>query len=564
MPTSPRAYSLRAHILVIVLAGAVVPLALAGLWVTFSGVRSGEALLGEHLAASASRFAAAIDARWQYRQADLLLLAENEVAGRLFSGAPVTAADSQYLDQLVASVQPAIRAVEYRDGGSVVRWSSTVRAPSRPTGPGSEGSAPPAVSPSIVFRFPVPGAAGSGVGEMVATTELSALVPADSLRPLVPGSRLALRDLSSGSTLIPFGVGESFPAEGAISVNGERWLAVRRRMDGPPLEIVIGAPVDAYVEPFEHAARVGAAALALATLLALALTALLATRLTASLRQLVQAADGVSRGALDQTVAPAGPREIRHVGTAFNLMTESLRKTLAELSHRTALAAVGEFATSLSHEVRNTLTSIRLDLQRAAKKPPGDAAGRDLVLRALDNIAHLDASVSGALRVARSAHAALAPVDVRNVLHAAAGVVAGTFAAVPATLDLDGVGGEPITVRGDALALEQLFSNLLFNAAQALRPDGRAVMTASVDGTHAVISIADNGVGMDEQQVAALRLPFSSSKSYGTGVGLAIARQICAAHEGELTISSTVGVGTTVEVRMPLISPRDGPATPLS
>ncbi len=99
------------------------------------------------------------------------------------------------------------------------------------------------------------------------------------------------------------------------------------------------------------------------------------------------------------------------------------------------------------------------------------------MLRALDNIARLDSSVSGALRVARSAHAALQPVGIQNVLKSAASVVLGTFAALPATLDLEIASAEPIRVRGDAMALEQLFTNLLFNAAQALRPGGRTVIT---------------------------------------------------------------------------------------
>lgn len=560
MPRPSRAYSIRTHILLIVLAGAIVPLALAGLWVTFSGVRAGEALLGEHLAASATQFAVAIEKRWEYRQSDLLLLAENEVAGRLVVGERVTAADSQYLTKLVASVQPSIRTVEYRDGGGVVRWSSADRTVPRPAGPGNVGNATPIVAPPVSFRLPVTGVAGKSAGQIIATMELSALIPPDSLRPLVPGSHLAVRDVSSGSTLIPFGLGESFPAEGAISVKGGRWLTVQRRVNGPQLEIVIGAPVSAYISPFEHAAKIGVTALALVTLLALALTTVLATRLTATLRSLVMAADSVARGELDQRVDPAGPTEIRRVGAAFNVMTASLQKTLAELSHRTALAAVGEFATSLSHEVRNALTSIRLDLQRAAKKPPGDATGRDLVLRALDNIAHLDASVSGALRVARSAHSSLTPVDIGDVLTSAAGVVAGSFAALPATLDVTGVTAEPVIVSGDAMALEQLFTNLLFNAAQALRAGGRAAITTSVDATHAVVTIADNGIGMDDQQLAAARQPFFSSKPYGTGVGLAIARQICAAHDGDFTIVSTEGVGTTVEVKIPMIAATPGPA----
>lgn len=320
------------------------------------------------------------------------------------------------------------------------------------------------------------------------------------------------------------------------------------------MEIVIGAPVAAYISPFARAAKVGVTALALVTLLALVLTTVLATRLSASLRTLVTASDGVSRGEFGQQVTPAGPTEIRHVGVAFNVMTESLRRTLAELSHRSALAAVGEFATSLSHEVRNALTSIRVDLQRAAKKPPGDAAARELVQRALDNIVHLDASVGGALRVARSAHSAMSPVNVRAVLRAAADVVVGSFAALPATLDFADASANPILVRGGAPALEQLFTNLLFNAAQALHADGRVSVTTSVDASHVKVTIADNGIGMDEQQLAAARAPGFSSKARGTGVGLAIARQICAAHDGELTIASAVGAGTTVEVRIPMIA----------
>src|ERR1019366_3671284 len=188
MPRSSRSYSVRTNILLIVLAGAIVPLALAGVWVTLSGARSGEELLSDHLVASITQFAGAIDTRWQYRQGDLLLLAENEVGVRLLSGGKLTAIDSQYLNRLYASVRPFIRSVEYRDAGDALRWSGADLSAQRPASPGPAGSGPAASaaaanvasgSPSVAIRLPVRGPGGANAGQVVATIELSAMVPPD-------------------------------------------------------------------------------------------------------------------------------------------------------------------------------------------------------------------------------------------------------------------------------------------------------------------------------------------------------------------------------------------------
>ena len=72
----------------------------------------------------------------------------------------------------------------------------------------------------------------------------------------------------------------------------------------------------------------------------------------------------MTHGDLDRRVTISSPAEVRDVGRGFNVMTEHLRDTLDQLTKRSALAAVGEFATSLSHDVRNALTSIKLDARR--------------------------------------------------------------------------------------------------------------------------------------------------------------------------------------------------------
>jgi signal transduction histidine kinase len=240
-------------------------------------------------------------------------------------------------------------------------------------------------------------------------------------------------------------------------------------------------------------------------------------------------------------------------------MTESLRRTLRELSQRQALAAVGEFAASLAHEVRNPLTSIRLDLQRVEEKLPDESDARDLLGRALGEIERVDRSVTGALRVARSGRITHEPVDVRQPLEAALHSAEPEFKARNARLEPAQFGEEPISVKGEAAALEQLFLNLLLNAAQALDPGERAGVELNADAGEALISVWDTGSGIAPDDLEKVFKPFYSTRPEGTGLGLAIAQRIAVAHGGDLSIESTPGSGTTVRVRLPLGAP-PGPA----
>jgi len=288
-------------------------------------------------------------------------------------------------------------------------------------------------------------------------------------------------------------------------------------------------------------------------LAAMLLVAALATRAIRPLNTLAAAADAVSTGALDQQVVIGGPREVRHVGHAFNVMTERLRHTMEELSRRSALAAVGEFATSLSHDVRNALTSIKVDLERADRREIPDPVARELVSRAVNNVARLESVVTGALRVARSGQTPLEDFDLREPIQEAAAAVDGTLATIAASLQLR-TGAQPISVRGDRVALQQLFGNLLFNAAQALRPGGEIRISAELTVSEVAISIADNGVGIARDALHQMGTAAFPRRRGGTGLGIPIAQRIAASHGGALTIESEVGQGTVVRVRLPLVN----------
>jgi signal transduction histidine kinase len=110
-------------------------------------------------------------------------------------------------------------------------------------------------------------------------------------------------------------------------------------------------------------------------------------------------------------------------------------------------------------------------------------------------------------------------------------------------------------VRGDPGALEQMFLNLLMNAAQAMSNGGVARVSIEHTGPSVVVRITDSGRGISSENLARLGEAFFSSKPLGTGLGFPIARQIAKAHGGDARVVSTSTEGTTVEVQLPVDVP---------
>jgi signal transduction histidine kinase len=574
LPTRPASF--RTSFLLVVLFAAVVPLVLIGVWLTRSVVDAGEDLLRSELEQSLEKISASVAERWSYRRGDLELLVKNEAASRLLaaglSGAPAPD-DAEYLAQLFASVSPAIPAFEYRDAKGDVRWASpapaadttetrsqgqdiafSLASPADAIGTNGQRRSSPPSAPAMTVRLPVDTGTSGAVrlGDVIARLSLAALMPIDSPVRLPNGARLQWVQRSTGQSLLPPFAPDSLLGRDRFTTTDVDWIAVRRSMADPEVDLILAAPLDAYVQPFERVARTGVITLAVVALLALMLSGFLTTRLTSSLERLAVAADAVASGDLAHRVDGRGAAEVGRVAAAFNSMTESLQRTLAELSKRQALAAAGEFAVSLSHEVRNGLTAVRVDLQRAEEKTGEGAPGRPLIARALENVKRLEGTVSGSLRVARSGRNPHRRLDLGPVAAAAAGSAESTFAERGATLSpLTSAGATP-WVLGDAVALEQLFLNLLLNSAQAMAPGGRASLTVDIDGADVRVVVADTGTGIVAQDLERVVEPFFSTKADGTGLGLPIARQIAAAHGGSLTIESVAGNGTRIEVRLPL------------
>jgi signal transduction histidine kinase len=172
---------------------------------------------------------------------------------------------------------------------------------------------------------------------------------------------------------------------------------------------------------------------------------------------------------------------------------------------------------------------------------PDETAVKEPHERALKEIGRLDETVTGALELARSGRLKQVPVDLWAPLMAAVHAARPEFAERQARLDAPGPGA-PIMVAGDAAALEQLFLNILLNAAQALDDGGEAALEVELADGQVSVRIRDDGQGIPAEALDRVFEAFYSTREGGTGLGLPIARRIARAHGGQLRIRTAVAL----------------------
>jgi signal transduction histidine kinase len=552
--------SLRSRFLLLVLLGAVIPLGLVGYWLSRSARQSGEQLVRERLEASLLEIVNSVGSQWGSHRSALLDLAEDPVVvaavreGRGLQESADAAALRRLERAWTAAADVATEATLYDRSGDVV--GRLPYAEEREVSLPVIGSLSP-LPHSIAIRDPNSGAQ-LGTLEVMLRTER--LLPPGVMISGVGGAMLVLFDDRSGAALAPLPLEPESFAQPRFNYMGDDWISVVHRLREPRLRFALAGPVGSMTRPFEEAARRGTLALLLVALFAFVLATLLTRRFTRSLLQLADAADAVSHGDLCRRAEEHGPPEIKGMARAFNSMTESLSRTLQKLTQREAAAAVGEFAASLAHEVRNPLTAVSMDLQLTRHRLVDQPDACELVDHALSEIERLNESVDGVLRVARSGQASPDRVDLRAPLAAAVRAARPRLDSRGARLEYDPFDA-PILATADAGAIEQLVLNLLLNAADSLEPGGRAGLTVEVVNGAAEIRVWDEGRGIPTEDLAKIFDAFYSTKDEGTGLGLAVAQRIARAHGSELRVESEPGVGTTFRLVLPLEAQDESEAT---
>lgn len=221
------------------------------------------------------------------------------------------------------------------------------------------------------------------------------------------------------------------------------------------------------------------------------------------------------------------------------------------LAHAEKLAAIGELAARIAHEIRNPITAARSLAQQLARDPESlHGAEHALILEELERV---ERQVAALLRFSRKDEFHFEAVDVGDLTRAIADGFHSRLEAAEIELECEAADG--IITRADRDKLRQVLVNLIDNAIDALQsieaPRRLALRVGSFNGT-AELEVADNGPGASPEVVSHLFEPFFSRKEHGTGLGLAIAKRTIDAHGGRISVRNGQGRGLALHIELPL------------
>jgi two-component system NtrC family sensor kinase len=294
------------------------------------------------------------------------------------------------------------------------------------------------------------------------------------------------------------------------------------------------------------------------------LSLFMSRRITVPVRRLVSASRKVAAGEFTTQVTVTSSGELAELGHAFNSMALALHERMEQInqiakSHieeSDRLAVIGQLAADVAHELNNPLQGVvaysHLLLERT---PPDDEETRSFIDQIVSQANRCTTIIRALLDFARPRTPQKRPVDVNAVLGECLMLVGGQamFHNIEIAKRLD---PELRQIVADPAQLQQVFVNLLINAAEAMDGQGRLRLETRNKPVAGEVEVlfSDTGHGIAEEDLERIFDPFFSTKEAvrGTGLGLAISYGIVREHHGSITVHSEVGSGTTFVVRLPV------------
>jgi len=257
-------------------------------------------------------------------------------------------------------------------------------------------------------------------------------------------------------------------------------------------------------------------------------------------------------------------RQLNAVGDCMAILVRDVtehRENELRLRLNERMAAVGMLAAGVAHEINNPLAFvlsnlhyIEKELRRLKLNQPDMGEMMEAITDARDGAERMRGIVQSLGAMSRGDSISTQPMDLHEMLDSAAQL---TAERLRGRGQLVRVYGEVPLVLGNPVQLSQVFVNLLVNAAQALPPAGEGevrLVTQLHSDTMVRVEVQDNGCGILPENLERIFDPFFTTKPVGegTGLGLSISHDIIRGLGGELTVSSTPGVGTTLRVLLPV------------
>jgi len=250
---------------------------------------------------------------------------------------------------------------------------------------------------------------------------------------------------------------------------------------------------------------------------------------------------------LGLTFSPLRDSEGKEIGNilVFTDLTE-LKAFESQAELRKRLSSLGELSAGIAHELRNPLGVIAGYTKLLSKKaepalvPTVEAISKEIEV--------MDRIISDFLSFARPVELSLSKINLSEIIKSCASSIE-AVGNIEVIVDID----KSVFISCDEILLRQAFTNLIQNAADAMKGGGRLSFGFTNLGDNAEITVSDTGHGMPEGIKEKIFLPFYTTKEKGTGLGLAIVHKIITSHEGAVRVDSTPS-GTTFRLRLPASS----------
>jgi two-component system sensor histidine kinase HydH len=221
------------------------------------------------------------------------------------------------------------------------------------------------------------------------------------------------------------------------------------------------------------------------------------------------------------------------------------------------LAAVGELAAGVAHELRNPLTSIKLLIQTAAQRQHKMALPGKQLQVVEQEIARMENTIQGLLDFARPPELHRVHHDLRTTVRRALNLVEGRAKHQNVAV-VEQLPETPVIVDGDPEQLHQIFINLFLNGIEAMPQGGSltvAIQAGVRDDSVCRVFVSDSGSGVPQPVLDRIFEPFVTSKEHGTGLGLAVSHRIAEEHGGTLLASNRTEGGAVFTLELPLSAP---------
>jgi len=255
---------------------------------------------------------------------------------------------------------------------------------------------------------------------------------------------------------------------------------------------------------------------------------------------------------------------LAEVEMCWPYVLQTLRATQEDLIQAEKLTSLGQMAASIAHEVNNPLAGVLVYTQLLTKKIAGDNISKEI---ALDYLSKMDSELTRSAKLirnlldfARQTPPTLRTVDINEVVNRALDLAAHS-AELQNIQVMKELNPSLPKLMADFDQLQQVCTNLILNAIQAMPDGGRLTIHTSVDSNGQLrIAVQDTGCGISPENMRKLFTPFFTTKGKGKGVGLglAVAYGIIQRHQGRIEVQSKEGEGTTFTIYLPLYHEEKG------